>query len=58
MPAYTFDLTLVVSGEDHAQMMNNITEVQVAVAKSELTSFTPILAKIAVSAAKKAENKA
>lgn len=38
--------------------MNNITDVRIAVAKSELIFLTPIFAKIAVNAAKNAESNA
>ena len=38
-------------------VMNKMTVVRIAVARSESTSFTPILAKTAVNAAKKADNK-
>lgn len=39
-------------------VMNKITNVRMAVAKSELMYYTPILAKIAVRASKNAESKA
>ncbi len=41
-----------------SQAIINITTVRIAVAKSELTSFTPTLAKMAVSAANRADNNA
>lgn len=50
--------TQMVTEKDDSQVISKMTNVRIAVAKSELISLTPIFAKIAVSEAKNAESKA
>ena len=58
MSTDAFNLGRMVSDKNDSQVINKMTDVRIAVAKSELISFTPILANTAVSAAKRAESKA